>query len=419
MIEFNLRRTLSVVFACTYGWMALGQSASKTMHRLPDTGQTSNYTATFGEDSDYNFNPPFFVHNGDGTVTDTVTGLMWQETDGGEMTVENTRIYCAGLTLGGYSDWRLPTAHEAFSILNHDHANPAIDPAVFTTTAAEYWWTSTRQANDTTKIWVTNAGGGIGNHPKSETVSAGGTKKFHVRAVRDIQTPVMVASHFTVESNGTILDNLTGLVWQKVPYSDTLTWEKSLQYADTLTLANFTDWRLPNIKELQSINDEGFIKPSLNTAVFGAIGIRKYWSSTSLPNQTTKAWYLDTQYGITTYDVKTIRHSILCVRGISGNTTAISEISYSAIPVSVYPNPFQGSTRIQFAAPEAANGSLRIVNVLGETVFQTEVNASHSSLQIVKWEPKGTLPGIYFYAIDLKSREGKRFEAGGRLCRIQ
>ena len=246
----------------------VSQSVSKTMLRLPDTGQTSGYTTTFGEDNDYTINAPFFVVNGNGTVSDTLTGLMWQQADGGEMTIENATTYCSTLSLGGYSNWRLPSAHEAFSILNHQNNNPALNTTVFTTSIAEYWWTSDKQANDNAKIWCTNAGGGIGNHPKTETISAGGVKRFHTRAVRTISTPTIVPNHFTDNGNGTTTDNLTNLIWQKIIYSDSLTWENALTYADTLTINGNADWRLPNIKELQSINDETIINPSINTSYF-------------------------------------------------------------------------------------------------------------------------------------------------------
>lgn len=298
-----------------YTLLSFGQNVTKTMLRLPDTGQTGNYTDTFGEDSDYTINPPAFILNGNGTVTDTVTGLMWQQADGGEMTVENAAAYCDALVLGGFSDWRLPAPHEAFSILNHSLPNPALNGAVFTNSNAQYWWTGAAQVNDPAKIWVTNAGGGIGNHLKTETISAGGTKRFHVRAVRDVQIPAVIQNRFTDNGDGTITDNLTALVWQKIPISDTLNWEAALNYAENLSLAGAGDWRLPNIKELQSISDEAFTSPSVNTNYFNDIVVGKYWSSTSLPNQTTRAWYLDTRFGITTYDQKTLRHSLICVRG--------------------------------------------------------------------------------------------------------
>jgi len=282
---------------------------------LPDTGETTSYTTTFGEDNDYSINIPSFTNNGNGTITDNITGLMWQQTDGGEMTIENAVTYCNNLTLGGYSDWRLPTPIEAYSILNHQNVNPAINTTYFTLTAAEYWWTSTFQVGDATKVWCTNAGGGIGNHPKSETISAGGTKKFHVRAVRTVITPKII-TRFTDNGNGTITDNLTQLIWQKVPNTTALTWEQALNYAENLSLAGATDWRLPNIKELQSLNDETLINPSINTNYFTGIGVKNYWSSTTLPNQTTKAWYWNTQFGITTYDTKTNTDYVICVKGI-------------------------------------------------------------------------------------------------------
>ena len=353
------------------------QSITKSMLKLPDTGQTGDYTTTFGEDADYSINTPFFIKNNNGTVTDTITGLMWQQADGGEMTIEKALIYADTLTLGGYLDWRLPTAHESFSILNLQKNNPALDVTVFTSSAAEYWWTSDKQANDATKIWCTNSGGGVGNHPKTETVSAGGIKKFHARAVRDIKTPTIIANQFTDNNNGTIKDNLTALIWQKVPNSDTLTWENALLYAEGLSLGGFIDWRLPNIKELQSINDERLVTPSVSTTYFSTIGIKKYWSSTSLPNQTTRAWYLSTQFGITTYELKTARQSVICVRGNSSNTTALSELNKPILKVKVFPNPIKNSL-IQF---EISDNSKDLIVKIIDNQGRILINRSYKAHQ--------------------------------------
>jgi hypothetical protein len=342
------------------------QPVTKSMKRLPDTGQNTSYTNTFGEDSDFNIYVPYYNINGNGTVTDTITGLMWQKTDGGEMTIENAAIYCNTLTLGGYSDWRLPNCHELFSILNHDRVNPSEDTIYFTKTLAEYWWSSQRQVGDTSKVWVTNAGGGVGNHPKTETISAGGPKKFHVRAVRDIATPILIPNHFINNGNGTITDQITNLTWQQIQYADTLTWENALIYADTLSLSGYTDWRLPNIKELQSINDETITNPSIKSVYFGVNTAKKYWSSTSLPNQTTRAWYLDTQFGITTYANKTNKINLLCVRGNQINTTGIIENKISMQDVTVFPNPF--STTINIVS-SYENAEFDLYNSFGESVF--------------------------------------------------
>ncbi len=364
---------LSIIFIFVFGGV-IGQSIAKTMHKLPDTGQTGNFTATFGEDSDYNIYPPFFIKNNNGTVTDTVTGLMWQQADGGEMTIENAINYADTLTLAGFSDWRLPTAHEAFSILNHQRTNPALDINIFTTSAAEYWWTSTRQANDPTRVWCTNSGGGIGNHLKTETVSAGGTKKYHVRAVRNPISPTNIANQFTDNGDGTIRDNLTNLLWQKTPHPDTLTWEQALTYAENLTLGGFSDWRLPNIKELQSINDERLISPSVTTNFFPNVGIKKYWSSSSLPNQTTKAWYLSTQYGITTYDFKTARLAILCVRGNTQQPTFTQESQTNKNIFSIT-NPITDNY-LHFKINEHVNQfSAQLIDLQGQILWQQNFDA--------------------------------------------
>jgi hypothetical protein len=294
----------------------------KTMKRLPDTGVSSDYTTTYGEDNDFLIYSPYFVNNGNGTITDTVTGLMWQRVDGGEMTYERAIAYCDTLGLAGYSDWRLPDPHEAFSILNQQ-LNPALDATYFSATGgtADYWWTAVRQVNDTTKVWCTNAGGGIGNKPKSETLSAGGTFRYHVRAVRDAAAVPIVSSHFRNNGDGTITDSLTNLMWTRLPYADSLTWENALIYADSLKLAGYIDWRLPNIKEMHSINEERLNSPSVDTSYLRVVTNKKYWSGTTLKNATgAKAWYLNSQYGITTYDDKIRRNLVLCVRG-SSNTT--------------------------------------------------------------------------------------------------
>lgn len=339
------------------------QNVKKSMKRLPDTGEVNSYTSTFGEDNDYTIYPPFFIANGNGTVTDTITNLMWQQTDGGEMSIESAQLYCDSLNLAGFSDWRLPSAYEAFSILNHQYSNPALDITVFPKTLAEYWWTSDKQVNDVNKVWATNSGGGIGNHPKIETISAGGVKRFHVRAVRDIGNIELINNRYSDNGNGTIVDNFTGLIWQKSLTADSLTWEQALSYSDTLSYAGINDWRLPNIKELQSINDETRIKPSLDTKYFNINNSKKYWSSTTLPNQITKAWYLDTQYGVVTYDFKTLKHNIILV---SGNQISTGIVINRNEFLTAYPNPFSTFIHLNI---KSQNTQYILTNTFGEVIF--------------------------------------------------
>ena len=295
----------------------IGESTSTPTGGVPDTGQTQSYTTTFGEDADYTINPPSYTDNKDGTVTDNVTGLMWQQTDGGEMTWENAAAYATTLSLGGHDDWRLPTSHEAFGILNQGRLNPAMDTTVFPASAAQYWWTADVRAGDSSRVWVTNAGGGIGPHLKTETISAGGSKRYHVRSVRG-GTPSSGTSpiHRLVDnSDGTITDQDTGLMWQQAETASPMTWEAALRYAEGLSLSRYRDWRLPNIKELQSINDETLSKPSLDTRYFTGATASRYWSSTSQCNGVNSAWYVDFQYGLVSYVDKATLLPVRCVRG--------------------------------------------------------------------------------------------------------
>lgn len=343
--------------------IGIAQSVVRTIKKLPDTGQNTSYTNTFGEDNDYSINlQKFSVKNS--IVIDSITTLMWQQADGGEMLFDNAKNYCDTFTLGAYTDWRLPHPDEAFTILNHQTPNPALDSKYFTKTGAEYWWSSALQANDATKAWVTNAGGGIGNHTKIETISAGGIKKIHARCVRETQNSTTITTRFLDNGDGTVLDRLTDLTWKKAINPTALTWEDAILYCEGLTLGGNSDWRLPNIKEIRSLSDENKVQPSVNNTSFTGVTITKYWSSTSLPNQTTKAWYLDNNFGITTFDVKTATHSVWAVRGgTTSPSNKTSEIQKSEIHI--YPNPFHNHFVIESAT---AISRIEIHNTTGQLV---------------------------------------------------
>lgn len=93
-----------------------------------------------------------FVNNGDGTITDTATGLMWQqEDDNVTRTWENALVYCENLTLAGYNDWRLPTIKELYSIVNLTAA-PVIDP-IFSGPIYSHYWSSTTDSNYTNRAF--------------------------------------------------------------------------------------------------------------------------------------------------------------------------------------------------------------------------------------------------------------------------
>jgi Protein of unknown function (DUF1566)/Secretion system C-terminal sorting domain len=377
-----------------------GQTVSKTMKHLPDSGQTLHYSSTFGEDADYTIYPPYFINNGDGTVTDTVTGLMWQKTDGGEMTIQSAEVYVDTLTLAGYSDWRLPSANEGYSILNLGDLNPALDTNYFTNNTAQYWWTSDREVGDTSVIWVTNAGGGIGNHPMIETISAGGVKSFHARAVRNVTTPPLLPAHFIDNGDGTVTDDLTALMWQKVLVQDTITWEQALNYADTLSMAGYKDWRLPNIKELQSITDLSVSNPCMNSIFTVDTGAKFYWSSTTQFNNAPNAWYLNSLWGITTYIGKTSRLYVLCVRG-NNYAEGINNVSKNDFYTAVFPNPAHNIATIRYNLTDAKSVRITIRNTAGIKVYERNIGGFKEGLNNELWEAKNMQSGIYFYSVEV------------------
>ncbi len=280
--------------------------AGPSLARLPDTDQTVDATPVFGEDSDYTLNPPAYVDNGDGTITDRVTGLMWQKVDAGETTWDNAVARAGSVTTGGYGDWRLPTPTELFSLGNFN-GNPAFNATYFPANpagAAEYWWTSDIYGADATRVWCFNRGGGLGPKPKAETVSAGGTLRYHARYVRGGRPGN--GHHYVNNLDGTVTDLDTRLMWSQVP-APAMTWSAALAFAEGLTLAGYSDWRLPNIKELQTLTDytlttatqAAAAQAPVNRVLFpvATTPATAYWSSTALRGggggAPTSAWLLE------------------------------------------------------------------------------------------------------------------------------
>ncbi|MBI4603717.1 MAG: DUF1566 domain-containing protein [Planctomycetes bacterium] len=108
-----------------------------------------------------------------------------------------------------------------------------------------------------------------------------------------------VEGRFVDHEDGTVTDICTGLVWQKDtadvngdglidPLGDTLAWCEALSYCDGLSFAGHDDWRLPNVRELQSLVDYGRSNPAIDPA-FGTL-LEFYWSSTSNAETANDAW---------------------------------------------------------------------------------------------------------------------------------
>ena len=137
-------------------------------YKLPDTGIHKCYDAGkeipcpspgqpfYGQDAQYDGPQPAYRDNGDGTVTDLNTGLMWQQNDDGTTLTWQAAIdYCAALTFpsGGYSDWRLPDRRELMSIVDFGRIIPSIDTTYFPNCRSSYYWSSSPYAYHSLYAW--------------------------------------------------------------------------------------------------------------------------------------------------------------------------------------------------------------------------------------------------------------------------
>jgi hypothetical protein len=113
--------------------------------------------------------------------------------------------------------------------------------------------------------------------------------------------------------NGTVTDIVTKLMWQQTVPTTTYTWADAIAYCPTLTLGSFSDWRLPSLIELTSIQDLGRSAPTINTTYFPMpSGSNAFWSAT--PMSSTNARGVDFLTSSAIYWSVTSLHSVRCVR---------------------------------------------------------------------------------------------------------
>ena len=267
------------------------------MSMLPDTGIDLCYDDTheiscpapgepfYGQDAQYVTNPMSFTDHGDGTVTDNVTGLMWQQTDDDITRAWQDAIdYCEVLVLAGHTDWRLPDEYELQSIVDYGRYYPAIDTdffpgiASFPTLASSYWSSST-YAYSPSSAWAVCFSSGFFDYD-SKTIDK------YVRCVRGETT----TQSFTDHGDGTVTDNVTGIMWQQEDDGSTRVWQDALAYCEELDLTGYTDWRLPDEKELRSLVDNTRYTPAIDTTYFPGTNSSCYWSSSHCADYLGYAW---------------------------------------------------------------------------------------------------------------------------------
>jgi len=261
-------------------------AAGGDSYPIVDTGQATSYDdvapitdpqpgeAFFGQDSQYVGNQPSHRDNGDGTVSDLNTGLMWQQTPLDDKLEWQEALAAAdSFELAGYSDWRLPSVKELYSLIDFrggsgasvETSVPYLDTDFFDfeygdTAAGErlidaQYWTSTEYVGttmrgDATTFGVNFADGRIKGYPQQPPV---GEFTAFVRYVRG--NPDYGINDFVDNGDGTVTDQATGLMWMQADGGQALNWEEALAYAANLDAAGHEDWRLPDAKELQSIVD--------------------------------------------------------------------------------------------------------------------------------------------------------------------
>jgi len=200
---------------------------------------------------------------------------------------------------GGFSDWRLPNKDELRSIIDYGKANPAVDPTFFPNTKSDFYWTSVIYNMQKPFVWgiFFGLGSGICYTPQSQ--------RF-VRAVRggyDKNFGKPDASRLQDNGDGTITDALTGLMWQKGE-NERMDWYSALKSTKEMRLAGHADWRLPNLKELNSILNLNYdFGWWYYKSVFPAEGLKPpllhYFSST--PYESIYVWVTNFCFGYDGY----------------------------------------------------------------------------------------------------------------------
>lgn len=313
-------------FNLTMSYPIVGTNQTLSFNNRDIIGTVSEGVAFYGQNSNYQGNIPSYTDNGDGTVTDNVTGLMWSKSpdlngDGiinydDKISLEESEQFIKEFALAGYTDWRIPTIKELYSLIDFsgidissysgtstEGLTPFIDTRYFdfgygdlsyerlidaqmlTTTI----YTSTTMENAKTLFGVNFADGRIKGYGLT---SPKGEKKFYAYFVRGNSD--YGKNDFVETEDETIVDKATGLMWMKDDSGKGMTWQEALEYAENYSYGGYDDWRLPSVKELQSIVDydrspsftsSAAISPLFNcTQITNEAGQKDYpayWSSTT------------------------------------------------------------------------------------------------------------------------------------------
>jgi hypothetical protein len=280
---------------------------------IVDTGQLQCYNtsgpisaptstqAFYGQDAQHAGNQPQYRDNGNGTISDLVTGLMWVKARGSKVSWEKAKADAATCSVGAYSDWRMPTIKELYSLIDFNGKSgltAATSVAYLDTAYFEFEfgntslgeriidcqdWSSTTYVHltmggDSTAFGVNFADGRIKGYPKHFPPTNTRTQMY-VRYVRGNNSYGL--NSFVDNLDSTISDRATGLMWSK---------PDSRGARNAANYLGYADWRLPNAKELQSIIDYSRSPSTTNSPAIDPIFLSTslgsgewpfYWTSTT------------------------------------------------------------------------------------------------------------------------------------------
>ncbi len=251
-----------------------------------------------------------FVQQG-AVVIDTATGLSWAKASLRNLSWPDAMAGCAHQTIGGFADWRAPTRAELRSLIDYTEVNPAAPLTQFDWLAPNLvYWTADPvlpATADSLGVTVDFADAKVGTD-RFDTPES-------VRCVRGgVQGPSGVVARFALQDGGqTVFDRVTGLTWQRAAAPQALNWADGQKACvqNTLQLPG-TGWRLPTLRELESLIWIGPSPPNLDP-VFATTAEQWTWTATVPVGVAGAMWMQSWQLGPDAEAVGDARQ-VRCVR---------------------------------------------------------------------------------------------------------
>lgn len=378
-----------------FGWLvvvlaSLLNSLSASAYTIPDSGQTKCFNNTdqitcptdptaafYGQDASRMTAPMSMTDNGNQTVTDHNTGLLWQQSGTTTPTTWDAAVaYCQQLSLGGQTGWRLPTRRELGSLPSMDRDSPAASYLLTLPNTSENDWSGTEVYGDATKVYIYSTGGG-----QMDTVSKTSPgPTMTTRCVHGDTLPGFTASLDTE----TIADTSTNLMWQRNPNQTGLTWQNALSYCETSQTGGYTDWRLPTITELFSLLSDTTTQPALPNG-FGNPGSPPiFWSGDTLNYNKDNAMVMNVYTEGRSYrwsKVSADMPKTICVRSGPSQAAVLGTFAAGAVtaPASGASLPMGQTTTLVWNA-SAVTGSTVDLYAIVDTLAQLDDTAPDAAV---------------------------------------